>query len=251
MLSLIFLSSATAFVLSPASVRSSVSLSASFSAQDVKALRVESGAGMMDCKKALVESDGDKEKAAEWLRVKGLASAAKKGERATKEGLIETYIHTGGKLGVMVELNCETDFVSKGPDFKELCRMVAMQIAASPSVEHVRFEDIPTDLIEKERQVEMKNEDLEGKPDAIKSKIVEGRVTKMFKEKVLLEQPYIKDPKMNVDEFVKSYVGKLGENIQIQRFVKFELGGAVPTAPAEEEAEAAPAEKEEEPVAAA
>mmetsp|Transcript_4058 Transcript_4058/g.5693 ORF Transcript_4058/g.5693 Transcript_4058/m.5693 type:complete len:244 (-) Transcript_4058:377-1108(-) len=197
---------------------------ATISAADVKALREESGAGMMDCKKALVEADGDKEKAAEWLRVKGLASAAKKGERATKEGLIETYIHTGGRLGVMIEVNCETDFVSKGPKFKELCRNLAMQVAASPTVEYVRFEDIPVDAIEKEREMEMKSEDLDGKPDNIKEKIVQGRVNKMFNEKVLLEQDYIKDSKMTVDEFVKSYIATLGENIQIKRFIKFELG---------------------------
>ena len=179
---------------------------------------------MMDCKKALVEADGDVEKASEWLRVKGLASAAKKGERATKEGLIETYVHTGGKLGVMVEVNCETDFVSKGDKFKELCKMLAMQIAACPAVEHVKYDDIPEALIAAERAVEMKNEDLEGKPDNIKEKIVEGRVQKMFKQKVLLEQDYIKDPNMKVDAFVASYVALLGENIQVARFTKFGLG---------------------------
>ncbi|KAJ8603441.1 hypothetical protein CTAYLR_003975 [Chrysophaeum taylorii] len=206
--------------------RSYVALHATttFSAADVKALRQASGAGMMDCKKALVEAEGDMEKASEWLRVKGLASAAKKGERATKEGLVETYVHTGGKLGVMVEVNCETDFVSKGPDFKEMCRLVAMQVAACPGVEYVKFEDIPAALIDEERSVESRSEDLASKPTEIRAKIVEGRVTKMFNEKVLLSQAYIKDPKLTVDEFVKSYVAKLGENMQITRFVKFELG---------------------------
>ena len=169
------------------------------------------------------------EKAGEWLRVKGLASAAKKGERATKEGLVETYVHTGGRLGVMVEVNCETDFVSKGPKFKELCKMLAMQIAACPGVEYVKFEDVPSADMDKERAMELKSDDLEGKPDAIKEKIVEGRVTKMFKEKVLLEQDYIKDPKMNVDEFIKSYVATLGENIQIKRFTKWQLGETLET----------------------
>mmetsp|Transcript_21593 Transcript_21593/g.33129 ORF Transcript_21593/g.33129 Transcript_21593/m.33129 type:complete len:133 (-) Transcript_21593:384-782(-) len=124
----------------------------------------------------------------------------------------------------MIEVNCETDFVSKGPKFKELCRNLAMQVAASPTVEYVRFEDIPVDAIEKEREMEMKSEDLDGKPDNIKEKIVQGRVNKMFNEKVLLEQDYIKDSKMTVDEFVKSYIATLGENIQIKRFIKFELG---------------------------
>jgi len=137
---------------------------ATISAKDVSALRKESGAGMMDCKKALVEADGDKEKAAEWLRVKGLASAGKKEGRATKEGLVETYVHTGGKLGVMVEVNCETDFVSKGDKFKELTKMLAMQIAACPAVEYVKTEDIGEDARDRERAIEMKNEDLAGNP---------------------------------------------------------------------------------------
>ena len=197
---------------------------ANISAKDVMALRQKTGLGMMDCKKALVEADGDVEKASEWLRVKGLASAAKKGERATKEGLIETYVHTGGKLGVMVEVNCETDFVSKGDKFKELCKMLAMQIAACPGVEYVKAEDISEEARAKERALEMKSEDLEGKPDAIKEKMVEGRVNKMFKEKILLDQKYIKDDSMTVADFVASYVAVLGENIQVARFGTFRLG---------------------------
>merc|ERR1719409_560133 len=170
---------------------------ATIAAKDVSALRKASGAGMMDCKKALVEADG--EKASEWLRVKGLASAAKKGERATKEGLIETYVHTGGKLGVMVEVNCETDFVSKGDKFKELCKMLAMQIAACPGVEYVKAEDISEEARAKERALEMKSEDLEGKPESIK------------------------DDSMTVADFVASYVAVLGENIQVARFGTFRL----------------------------
>merc|ERR1711988_1513383 len=139
------------------------------------------------------------EKAQEWLRAKGLATAGKKADRATTQGIISTYIHTGARLGVMVEVNCETDFVSKGDKFKELCKGLAMQIAACPGVEHVKFDDIPPEAIEAERALEMQSEDLAGKPDEIKAKMVEGRVTKMFKEKVLLEQAYIRDPKMNVD----------------------------------------------------
>ena len=179
---------------------------------------------MMDCKKALVEADGDGAQATEWLRVKGLASADKKGSRATKEGLIETYVHTGGKLGVMVEVNCETDFVSKGDDFKELVKMLAMQIAACPDVEYVKAEDISEEARAAERAIELKNEDLAGKPDAIKEKMVEGRLNKMFKEKILLEQKYIKDDTMTVDDFVASYVARLGENIQVARFYTFRLG---------------------------
>ncbi|KAJ1453012.1 hypothetical protein M885DRAFT_525208 [Pelagophyceae sp. CCMP2097] len=191
---------------------------------------------MMDCKKALVEAEGDMVKAGEWLRAKGLASAAKKSERKTTEGLIEYYIHTGGKLGVMVEVNCETDFVAKGPMFKELCKSLAMQVAACPGVEFVRYEDISEEVIAKEREAELRAEDLAGKPEAIKSKIVEGRVTKLFKSKVLLEQDYIKDPSMKVGEFVASYISTIGENIQIARFAKFQLGET--TKAAEEEAEA-------------
>ena len=218
------LSPASGFV-GPASVRAPSALNAAtISAKEVQKLRKDSGAGMMDCKKALVEADGDFEAASEWLRVKGLASAAKKGERATKEGLVETYVHTGGKLGVMVEVNCETDFVSKGDKFKELCKMLAMQIAACPGVEYVKAEDISEEARAKERALEMKSEDLEGKPEAIKEKMVEGRVNKMFKEKILLDQKYIKDDSMTVADFVASYVAVLGENIQVARFGTFRLG---------------------------
>ena len=165
---------------------------------------------------------------------KGLASAAKKGERATKEGLIETYVHTGGKLGVMVEVNCETDFVSKGDKFAELSKAIAMQIAASPSVDFVRTEEIDDAVIDAERKAEMNSEDLEGKPENIKEKMVEGRLAKLLKQKVLMEQPYIKDPNMTVEDFVKGYISTLGENIQVARFVRFNLGE---TASAEAEAE--------------
>ena len=216
--------SASAF-LAPATQRPATLMQAAkIAAKDVSALRKASGAGMMDCKKALVEADGDVAQATEWLRVKGLASADKKGSRATKEGLIETYVHTGGKLGVMVEVNCETDFVSKGDDFKELVKMLAMQIAACPDVEYVKAEDISEEARAAERAIELKNEDLAGKPDAIKEKMVEGRLNKMFKEKILLEQKYIKDDTMTVDDFVASYVARLGENIQVARFYTFRLG---------------------------
>jgi len=203
-------------------------------AADVKKLREATGAGMMDCKKALVDNNEDIEAAMEELRKKGLASAEKKSSRAAKEGLIETYIHTGAKLGVMVEVNCETDFVAKRPEFGELCKAVAMQIAASPTVEVVSEADISPEFIEREKKIEAQAEDLQGKPDQIVQKIVEGRVGKIIKTKLLLEQPYIRDPNMNVDELVKSYVSKLGENIKVARFVRFNVGEGAQSAPEEE-----------------
>merc|ERR1719231_854199 len=193
-------------------------------AKDVKKLREATGAGMMDCKKALVDADGDFEAASEALRKKGLASAEKKASRQALEGIIETYIHTGSKLGVMVEMNCETDFVAKNPAFGELAKAVAMQIAACPTVEVVSEADISPEFIEKEKKIEAQSEDLAGKPAEIVDKIVAGRVAKLLKTKLLLEQPYIRDPNMSVEELVKSYVAKLGENIQVARFVRFNVG---------------------------
>ena len=180
---------------------------------------------MMDCKKALVEAEGNAEVAVEALRAKGLAAVDKKAGRSASEGIIETYIHTGAKLGIMVEVNCETDFVAKRPEFKELAKAVAMQIAACPTVEAIKEEDIPAGWVEKESRIEAASEDLQGKPDNIVEKIVAGRVQKAMKAKLLLEQPYIRDTSMNVDEFVKSYVAKLGENIKVARFVRFSVGG--------------------------
>merc|ERR1719379_2202954 len=188
----------------------------------------------MDCKKALVDNDGDMEKATEVLRQKGLASADKKASRAAKEGIIETYIHTGAKLGVMVEVNCETDFVAKNPVLQELAKAIAMQIAASPTVEVVSEADISPDFIEREKKIESQAEDLAGKPEQIVEKIVSGRVAKILKTKLLLEQPYIRDPNMKVDELVKSYVSKLGENIKMARFVRFNVGEGAATEESEE-----------------
>jgi len=198
-------------------------------AKVVKKLRDATGAGMMDCKKALVDADGDEEVATEALRAKGLATADKKASRKASEGIIETYIHTGAKLGVMVEVNCETDFVAKRPEFQELAKAIAMQVAACPSVEAVSQADISPEYIEKEKKIESQSEDLQGKPDNIVAKIVQGRIDKLVKTKLLLEQPYIRDPGMNVDELVKSYVGKLGENIQVARFIRFNVGEMQPT----------------------
>jgi len=197
-------------------------------AKTVKKLRDATGAGMMDCKKALVDADGDEEVATEALRAKGLATADKKASRKASEGIIETYIHTGAKLGVMVEVNCETDFVAKRPEFQELAKAIAMQVAACPSVEAVSQADISPEYIEKEKKIESQSEDLQGKPDNIVEKIVQGRIDKLVKTKLLLEQPYIRDPGMNVDELVKSYVGKLGENIQVARFIRFNVGEMQP-----------------------
>jgi len=203
-------------------------------AKTVKKLRDLTGAGMMDCKKALVDAEGDFDIASEELRKKGLASAEKKASRKASEGIIETYIHTGAKLGVMVEVNCETDFVAKRPEFQELAKAVAMQIAACPTVEVVSESDIDSDFIEKEKKIESQAEDLQGKPDQIVAKIVEGRVNKLIKTKLLLEQPYIRDPNMSVDDLVKSYVAKLGENIQVARFTRFNVGEGQATEEAEE-----------------
>jgi len=204
--------------------RAAIAMQATIDAKTVKTLRDATGAGMMDCKKALLEHEGDMEKATEALRQKGLASADKKSSRAAKEGIVETYIHTGAKLGVMVEVNCETDFVAKRPEFQELAKAVAMQVAACPGVSVVRVEDIDAEWIAKEKKIEAASEDLQGKPDNIVEKIVEGRIAKLVKTKLLMEQPYIRDPNMSVDELVKSYVGKLGENIKVARFVRFNMG---------------------------
>ncbi len=200
---------------------------AEISAKLVKELREKTGAGMMDCKKALKESDGDMEKAAEWLRKKGMASADKKAGRVAAEGLIGQYIHTGGRVGVLVEVNCETDFVARREEFQELVRNIAMQIAACPNVEYVSADDVPSDTIEKEREIEMGREDLASKPENIRAKIVDGRIEKRRKELSLLDQAYIRDTNITVDELVKQSIAQLGENIQIRRFVRFVLGEGI------------------------
>ncbi len=200
---------------------------AQISAKLVKDLRTQSGAGMMDCKKALTETDGDITKAMEWLRQKGIASAGKKQSRVAAEGLVDSYIHTGGRIGVLVEVNCETDFVARGDQFKELVRDIAMQIAACPNVEYIKVEDIPQAVAAKEKEIEMGRDDLAGKPDNIKEKIVEGRIGKRLKELALLDQPYIKDQSITVAELVTNTVAKLGENIQVRRFNRFVLGEGI------------------------
>ncbi|CAI8204593.1 MAG: Elongation factor Ts [Prochlorococcus marinus str. MIT 9313] len=200
---------------------------ADVSAKLVKDLRDKTGAGMMDCKKALAESDGDMIKASEWLRQKGIASAEKKSSRIAAEGAIGTYIHTGARVGVLLELNCETDFVARGDLFQGLLKDVAMQVAACPNVEYVSTEEIPVDVVEKEKSIEMGRDDLSGKPEQMKAKIVEGRIGKRLKELVLLEQPFIRDSSMTVAELVKQVAGKIGENIKVRRFTRYTLGEGI------------------------
>ena len=194
------------------------------SAQIVKELREKTSAGMMDCKKALQESNGDIDKAMETLRQKGLASANKKSNRIATEGVVESYIHMGGKLGVIVEVNCETDFVARRPEFQELAKNIAMQIAACPSVEYITTSSIPEDIVQREKDIEGTKDDLAKKPKEIKEKIVEGRIQKLLKEMSLIDQYYIRDSSMTIEELVKQNVAKLGENIQIRRFERFILG---------------------------
>lgn len=200
---------------------------AEITAKLVGELRQKTGAGMMDCKKALTENDGDLEKAAEWLRKKGIASAEKKAGKTAAEGLVDSYIHTGGRIGVLVEVNCQTDFVARNEAFKKLVQDVAKQVAASSQVEYVKVSDIPTEIVEKEKAIEMGKDDLAGKPDNIKEKIVQGRIEKRLKELCLVDQPFIRDQNITVDELVKQHIAQLGENIQIRRFVRFVLGEGI------------------------
>ncbi len=214
---------------------------AEVSAQLVKTLREKTGAGMLDCKKALEQTGGDLEKAIEFLRQKGLASAEKKAGRSTMEGLIYSYIHTGGKLGVLLEINCETDFVARGEDFQNLAHNIALQIAATENVEYVDMSEIPAAVIERERAIEMGREDLAKKPEAVREKIVQGRLEKLFKERCLLDQPYIKDPSITVGDLIKQTIAKVGENIRVRRFTRYRLGEEVsPPAPTTSEPVAEP-----------
>ena len=193
----------------------------------VKDLRDKTGAGMMDCKKALNETEGNLDKALEWLRKKGIASAEKKSGRVAAEGSIGSYIHTGSRVGVLLELNCETDFVARGDIFQSLLKDVSMQVAACPNVESVSIDEIPEDVVEKEKQIEMGRDDLSGKPEQIKEKIVEGRIAKRLNELVLLSQPYIKDSSLTVEDLVKQAAAKIGENIKVRRFTRYTLGEGI------------------------
>lgn len=196
---------------------------AEISAKMVKELRECTGAGMMDCKKALAEVDGDMQKAVDYLREKGQAAAAKKASRIAAEGLIESYIHGVGRIGVLLELNCETDFVAKNEDFKMLAKDLAMQVAASKP-EYVKKEEVPEDIIAKEKEILAAQAANEGKPEKIIAKMVEGRIEKYYKEVCLMEQPFVKDPDITIKELIAQKINKIGENISIRRFVRYELG---------------------------
>jgi elongation factor Ts len=196
---------------------------AEITAQTVKTLRDKTGAGMMDCKKALQECGGEEEKAISWLREKGLSKAQKRAGRATTEGVVGSYIHSNGKLGVMVEIKCETDFVARSERFQEFAKNVAMQIAAANPV-CLSSEEVPADLLAKEREIYKNQAMAEGKPEQIAEKIVDGRVKKFYKEVCLLEQPFIKDDKVSIQDLLNDLVGVLGENVQIGRFCRFALG---------------------------
>ncbi|MBC3899538.1 translation elongation factor Ts [Acetobacterium malicum] len=189
----------------------------------VKELRAKSGAGMMDCKKALVETDGNIEDAMIFLREKGLAATNKKAGRVAAEGIVESYIHMGGKIGVLVEVNCETDFVAKNEGFKNFVKDVAMHIAAANPL-YVTKEEVPMDEIEKEKEILRAQAINEGKPEKIIDKMVEGRVSKFYKEICLLEQPFVKNPDLTIEDLVKEQIMTIGENVKIRRFARFQMG---------------------------
>lgn len=192
----------------------------------VKELREKTGAGMMDCKKALTEAEGDIERATEVLREKGLASAAKKAGRVAAEGLVESYIHAGGRIGVLVEVNCETDFVGKNEDFRTFVKDIAMHIAAS-NPQFVRREEVSADIIAKEREILRVQTLNEGKPEHIVDKIVDGRIDKYYKENCLLEQNFVKDPDKTIETLLREKVATIGENISIRRFARFVVGEGI------------------------
>ncbi len=193
------------------------------SAEMVKELREKTGAGIMDCKAALTESDGNIEAAIDYLRKKGIATAKKRAGRAASEGTIQSYIHMGGKIGVMVEVNCETDFVAKNDDFRDLAKNIAMHIAATNPVGIIP-EDVPEDIIEREKDIYRAQALETGKPENILDKIAEGKLQKFFKENCLLQQPYVRDPDMTVEDLLNEAIGKIGENITIRRFSRFQIG---------------------------
>ncbi|MDA1260933.1 MAG: translation elongation factor Ts [Planctomycetota bacterium] len=194
-------------------------------AQAVSSLRTKTGASMMECKHALTEAAGDEQKAVDILRQKGLKSAEKRADRSTSQGRVYSYIHHNGRVGVMVQLGCETDFVARGEEFEALCRDLCMHIAAaSPVPVAVNASDIPAELVNEERRVLLGSQDLAGKPENIREKIVSGRLEKFVQERALLEQEDVRDPSIKVGERVKALSGRLGENIKVERFARFELG---------------------------
>jgi elongation factor Ts len=196
---------------------------AAITAALVNELRQRTGAGMMECKKALVEANGDIGEAEVILRKRGIAGAAKKAGRATRQGLIGTYIHAGGQLGVMVEINCESDFVARTDDFKELVHDVAMHIAAADP-KYLRREDVPAEILDKEKEIARDRARNEGKPDKVLERIVEGRISKYYEEVCLLDQPFVKEATVTIDQLVKSKIAKLGENMSIARYIRFKVG---------------------------
>ena len=195
-------------------------------ASDVNALRQRTGVGMMDCKKALTEANGDMNKAVEILREKGMATAAKKAGRIAAEGVVDSYIHMGGKVGVLVEVNCETDFVARGDQFKTLVHDVALQIAASKPL-YVTKEEVPQDVLDKEKEILKIQAMNEGKPEAIAEKMVQGRIKKYYEDFCLLEQPFVKDPSKTVGQLITEAIASIGEKITVRRFTRYEMGEGI------------------------
>ena len=208
----------------------------SISAEMVRKLREETGAGMMECKSALVEASGDNEKAREILRKKGLAAAAKKAGRTASEGLVASYIHPGSKVGVLVEVNCETDFVAKTPEFQALVKDIAMHIAAAaPAVaQYVAKEDVPAEVLEKEKEIYRAQAAAQGKPANVQEKIAEGKLKEFYGSYCLLEQPFVKEPKLTIGQLVQEKIAVIKENIVVRRFVRFKLGEAAGTTAGDE-----------------
>ena len=199
---------------------------AEISVKVVKDLREKTGAGMMQCKKALTQTNGDISQAIAWLRQKNITSCVMP-TRVAVEGLIGSYIHTAGKVGVLVEVNCETDFVARTQEFQTLVHNIAMQIAACPNVEYIKVADIPAEIVHKEKEIEIGRDDLANKPGTVKEKIVQGRIDKRLKELSLMTQPYIREQSITVEQLVKQAIAQLGENIQVRRFVRFVLGEGI------------------------
>ncbi len=195
----------------------------SISADLIKVLRERTGAGILDCKKALEKTNGDVEKAVEELRKMGLARADKKLDRETKEGIVEAYIHPGARLGVLVELNCETDFVANTDEFKKLAHNIALQVAAM-APRYIRREDVPKEVIEKEKEILAEQLRREGKPEHIIEKIVEGKLEKFYQENVLYEQQFFMDPNVTIEEYIKQHISKFSENVRVRRFARFKIG---------------------------
>ena len=196
------------------------------SAAQVKELREMTGAGMMECKKALVEVGGDLQRAAEELRKKGITKGAKLAGRVASEGAVGAYVHLGGRIGVLIEINCETDFVGRSPEFTDLVKDISMHIAAA-APRHVSRDEVPADVVAKEQEILSDSDDLKTKPEGVRAKIVEGRINKFFEEICLLEQPFVKDPSLTVKELIAQKQSKIGEKIEVRRFVRYQLGEGI------------------------